>query len=61
MLFHAGTNVIERFFPTPMDVLGTWGDPTVLRGLVYWLMAIVLIIATRGQLGWKSYPENGED
>jgi membrane protease YdiL (CAAX protease family) len=47
MLFHSGTNVIERFIPTPMDVLGTWGDGTVLRGLVYWIMAAVLIIVTR--------------
>ena len=51
MLFHAGTNVIGRFFPTPINVLVPWGDFIVLRGLVYWLMAIVLFTATRGRLG----------
>jgi membrane protease YdiL (CAAX protease family) len=53
MLFHAGTNVIYRFIPTPINVLEPWGDLMVLRGLVYWLMVIVLIIATRGKLGWN--------
>ena len=58
MLFHAGTNVIERFIPTPMDVLGPWGDFMVLRGLVYWLMLIVLFIASRGKLGCPQAQEN---
>ena len=61
MLFHAGTNVISSFIPTPMDVLGTWGDDTVLRGLVYWLMAVVLIIATRGRLGWTPLAQGNQE
>jgi len=48
MLFHAGTNVIDAFIPTPMNVLGTFGYGTVLRGIVYWIMAAVLFAAT-----WK--------
>jgi membrane protease YdiL (CAAX protease family) len=50
MLFHAGTNVIGSFFPTPQSVLGAWGDGTVLRGLVYWIMLAVL-----GLLIWKPW------
>ena len=50
MLFHAGTNVIGAFIPTPQFVLGGWGDGTVLRGIVYWLMAVVLVLVT-----WKDW------
>jgi membrane protease YdiL (CAAX protease family) len=52
MLFHAGTNVIGSFLPTPQDVLGGFGDYMLLRGLVYWAIAIVLTVVTKGTLGW---------
>jgi membrane protease YdiL (CAAX protease family) len=52
MLFHAGTNVIERFIPTPMVMLGGLGTQMVLRGLVYWGITIVLLIVTKGSLGY---------
>jgi membrane protease YdiL (CAAX protease family) len=48
MLFHAGTNVIYHFMPTPINVLAPWGDFTALRGIVYWIMVIVLFTLT-----WK--------
>jgi hypothetical protein len=51
MLFHAGTNVIGRFLPTPDDLLDGAGTYMLLRGIVYWAIAVVLIIATRGRLG----------
>ena len=54
MLFHAGTNVIGSFIPTPAVVLGGIGTPLFLRGCVYWGMAIVLLIATKGRLGYDS-------
>ncbi|MCK5795460.1 MAG: CPBP family intramembrane metalloprotease, partial [Anaerolineales bacterium] len=44
MLFHAGTNVIGFFMPTPLNVLGIEGDFLVLRGIVYWIMFAVLSI-----------------
>ena len=53
MLLHAGTNVIGAFIPTPVDVLGGFGTYMVLRGIVYWGMALVLVISTKGSLGWK--------
>ena len=52
MLLHASTNVIDRFAPTPTDVLGGLGTFMVLRGTVYWAIAIVLIAATKGRLGY---------
>ena len=51
MLLHAGTNVIANFVPTPDVVLCGLGSFTVLRGMVYWAMAIVLVILTKGRLG----------
>ena len=54
MLFHAGTNVGGDFFPTPMTVLGDLGTHMVLRSSVYWGMAIVLIVVTKGKLGCHS-------
>jgi membrane protease YdiL (CAAX protease family) len=56
MLFHAGTNVIGNFIPTPMKVLGNWGDFMVLRGIVYWLILAVLITAT-----WKDWQSKNSD
>jgi membrane protease YdiL (CAAX protease family) len=54
MLLHAGTNVIGNFLPTPMDILGGLGTYMFLRGLVYWGIASVLIIVTKGRLGCDS-------
>jgi membrane protease YdiL (CAAX protease family) len=51
MLLHAGVNAIGNYVPTPDVVLGGLGSSTVLRGLVYWAMAIVLVILTKGRLG----------
>jgi membrane protease YdiL (CAAX protease family) len=52
MFFHAGTNVIDRFIPVPGTVLGGAGTYMLLRGIIYWTAAIVIIVATRGRLGW---------
>jgi len=56
MLLHAGTNVIDSFLPTPVDVLDGLGTYMLLRGSVYWGMAIVLLIVTKGRLGYESGP-----
>jgi hypothetical protein len=53
MLFHAGTNVIGSFIPTPMDVLNGLGTYMFLRGAVYWGMTIVILIITKGKLGYN--------
>lgn len=54
MLLHAGTNVVGSFFPTPTDVLGGFGTNMFMRGTVYWVIAIVLVISTKGMLGYES-------
>lgn len=53
MMFHAGTNVMGSFLPTPDDVLSGAGTYMLLRGIVYWGIAIVLLTATRGRLGFE--------
>lgn len=53
MLLHAGTNCISNFLPTPMDVLGGLGTYMFLRGTVYWGIAIVILVLTRGRLGYR--------
>lgn len=54
MLLHASTNVIGNLIPTPMVVLGGLGTYMVLRGLVYWAMATVIVVLTKGRLGYQS-------
>jgi membrane protease YdiL (CAAX protease family) len=53
MLFHASTNVIGSFLPTQMNVLNGLGAEIFLRGIVYWIMALVIIITTKGRLGYS--------
>ena len=54
MLLHASTNVIGNLIPTSMIVVGGLGTFTVLRGLAYWAMAIVIVVLTKGSLGYQS-------
>jgi membrane protease YdiL (CAAX protease family) len=51
MLFHGGTNVVGSYFPLMTDVVPGAPDFFVLRGSVYWAIAIALLVATRGRLG----------
>jgi len=52
MLFHAGTNVIGSFIPVPMNLAEIWSDFVFLRGVVYWIMAAILIAST-----WKYWTQ----
>ncbi len=61
MLLHAATNVIGTFAPTPTDVLGGVGTYMVLRGSVYWAIAIVLLVATKGRLGFDPTEANRQE
>ena len=58
MLLHAGVNVIGSFLPTPMDVLGSLGNYMFLRGSVYWVISIILLIQTKGRLGYDTSAKN---
>ena len=58
MLFHQATNIIWNYFPMPDDVLSGIDDFIVLKTIVYWTIAIVLLIATKGRLGYQSEPSS---
>jgi membrane protease YdiL (CAAX protease family) len=51
MLFHQGTNHVWHYFPMPSDVIPGLPDWIVLKTIVYWTIAIVLMIITKGRLG----------
>ena len=51
MLLHASTNVIYRFVPMPEVVLGAVGTGLFMRGVVYWLAAILIVVVTKGMVG----------
>ncbi|MBN1340265.1 MAG: CPBP family intramembrane metalloprotease [Bacteroidales bacterium] len=53
MLLHAGVNIIGSFLPTTSDVLGGLGTYMFLRGSIYWILAIILIVLTKGRLGYR--------
>ena len=53
MMFHQATNVIWHHFPMPDDVLSGIDDFIVLKTIAYWTIAVILIIATRGRLGYQ--------
>jgi membrane protease YdiL (CAAX protease family) len=55
MLFHAAGNVVFQYFPMQTQVLNSMADAfTVIKAIVYWIFAIILLIATRGNLGKES-------
>jgi len=52
MLLHAGTNMIYHFIPAPAQVLLGFAAFIPIRGVVYWGMAIVILVGTKGRLGF---------
>ena len=52
MLFHQATNHIWNYFPMPDDVLSGIDDFIVLKTIVYWTIAAILMITTKGRLGY---------
>ena len=51
ILFHQATNHVWHYFPMPSDVISGLPDWIVLKTIVYWTIAIVLVIVSRGNLG----------
>lgn len=51
MLLHAGTNVVFKYFPMQSRVFNSIEDEfTIIKTIVYWLIAIVIIIFTKGKI-----------
>ncbi len=54
MLLHAGTNVVFRYFPMETKVLGNVADEfTIIKTICYFFFAIILIVITKGSLGYR--------
>jgi membrane protease YdiL (CAAX protease family) len=54
MLLHAGTNVVFRYFPMETKLFDSIADEfTVIKTIVYWLFAILLLLISKGSLGFK--------
>ena len=53
MLLHAGTNVVFRYFPMESDIFSSVADDfTLIKTVVYWALALILLAATKGKLGY---------
>lgn len=53
MLLHAGTNVVFRYFPMETEILNSVEDEfTLIKAIVYWIVAIILLITSKGKLGY---------
>ncbi len=57
MLFHQATNNVSELFPMPTDLIEGVDDWQIIRGAVYWAFAIILIITTKGRLGYHREAE----
>jgi membrane protease YdiL (CAAX protease family) len=61
MLLHAGTNVVFRYFPMETKIFDSVADEfTLIKTIVYFLFAIILLIKTKGFLGYKEQISNNE-
>jgi membrane protease YdiL (CAAX protease family) len=53
MLLHAGTNVVFRYFPMETKVFDSVADEfTIIKTVVYLLFAIIILIISKGTLGY---------
>jgi len=50
---HAGSNVVSRYFPLNTQIFESVEDEfTIIKTFVYWSIAILLLIFTKGSLGY---------
>ena len=54
MLLHAGSNVVSRYFPMDSQIFDAPVDEfTIIKTIIYTAIAILLLILTKGSLGYK--------
>ena len=55
MLLHAGTNIVFNFFPRTNTIFSSPDlDFNVFKSGAYWIVAIIIIAITKGQLGYSA-------
>jgi membrane protease YdiL (CAAX protease family) len=59
MLLHGATNIVFEYFPATNTLFSSPDiDFNIFKSMAYWTVAIVIILATKGQLG---YPTRTQD
>ena len=59
MLLHAGTNIVFDFFPRTNTIFTSPSvDFNVFKSVAYWIVAIIIIVLTKGQLGYSTRTSN---
>ena len=54
MLLHAGSNVVSRYFPMNTQIFDSVDDEfTFIKIMVYVVIAFILLIITKGKLGYE--------
>jgi membrane protease YdiL (CAAX protease family) len=54
MLLHGATNIIFDFFPTTNTIFSSPDlDFNIFKSMAYWTVAIIIIVVTKGQLGYS--------
>ena len=62
MLLHAGTNVVFQYFPMETKVFDSVADEfTMIKTIVYALFAVILVVVTKGSLGYTKITTNTEE
>jgi membrane protease YdiL (CAAX protease family) len=55
MLLHGATNIVFEYFPTTNTIFSSPDlDFNIFKSMSYWTVAIVIILATKGQLGYST-------
>ena len=55
MLLHAATNIIFDFFPRTNTIFSSASiDFNIFKSMAYWIVALVIIVITKGRLGYSS-------
>lgn len=58
MLLHSATNIVFGYFPRPDVIIQSLSfDFNVLKAISYWIIAIILLIITKGNLGFIAVTE----
>ena len=56
MLLHSGTNVVFDYFPRTNTIFSSPDqDFNIFKSMAYWIVAIIIIVATRGHLGYSKH------
>jgi membrane protease YdiL (CAAX protease family) len=60
MLLHGATNIVFDFFPTTNTIFSSPDlDFNIFKSMAYWTVAIIIVFATKGLLGYSTKTQEG--